>query len=204
MKQKLFVILVTMCMVIQCVPISFVFAASEEGSTTEEVVLDDTTEDITEEPTEENSVETEAAESETTEDVSEEVSVPEDLRFEDEDIGVSVTYDEGFSETAVLNIEDIDKSDEAYDSYIDEIKSTIGSDSLAYVKLYDVSVVDESDQDIHYQPENNVEVKIEQKDLDAETEYKVVHFAEDKTEEAFEYCGYRELADTVLRVKEMQ
>ena len=95
---------------------------------------------------------------------------------------VSVTYgaDAGIPENADLSVEEIVKGTSSYDEYVASTESALGMEegSAAYIRLFDIKIVDKSDHDVQYQPKDGstVDVKIELADMDEDAGASVVHF----------------------------
>ena len=92
---------------------------------------------------------------------------------------VKVTYDDSaaLSENVMLKVEEIPASDPSFKSYEDQTISRLGLESVDYMRLFDISIVDKNDPSVLYQPKSAVNVDIELIDgSDISKEYKVLHF----------------------------
>ena len=175
--KRVFVVFMVLCFSVQMV------YAEETGpvsSDTPVVMKEEMTthESVEEETDEEVEVKAEA----NSEPISEPETKPENLIYEDDTCNVSVSYDEAFPSDAVLSVEEIDESNDEYQSYLDEIRDITGADIFSYVKLYDVSIIDKDNAKKHYQPDNEVFVTMEHTEFMGDTDYRVIHFGK-KAEE---------------------
>ena len=93
---------------------------------------------------------------------------------------VTVTYDENSNipANALLDVREITSEDEDYFAYCNGLKETI-TDEIRYLRLFDISIVDEDGNKI--QPENEVGVRIALEDYEKNdgTIHNVAHFYED-------------------------
>lgn len=175
--KRVFVVFMVLCFSVQMVyaeetgPVSSdTPVAMEEEMTTRESVEEETDEKV--------EVKAEA----NSEPISEPETKPENLIYEDDICNVSVSYDEAFPSDAVLSVEEIDESNDEYQSYLDEIRDITGTDIFSYVKLYDVSIIDKNNEKKHYQPDNEVFVTMEHTEFMGDTDYRVIHFGKQAEE----------------------
>ena len=97
---------------------------------------------------------------------------------------VTVTYgtDANLPDDVDLDVSELSQDDEMYAQYLEESAAKLGrdADSISYARIFDISLISESDSDIHYQPEANVSVSIELIDAaDSQIEsLKVLHISD--------------------------
>ena len=99
---------------------------------------------------------------------------------------VTVSYDQsaGIPNKAQLIVSEITEENEAYGSYVDQTASVISTEAsrLCYVKLLDISIVDEDGVDVVLDAPVDVQIRLLDKltaDNEANLQTAVVHFAED-------------------------
>ena len=74
--------------------------------------------------------------------------------------------------------------DPEYEEYTAKAGSTLGFSSAEYYRLFDISIVDQEDPSVHYQPKENVEVRVELLDAgDSPETFSVLHFDEETPEQ---------------------
>ncbi|MBR2560990.1 MAG: hypothetical protein IKE31_02440 [Eubacterium sp.] len=88
-------------------------------------------------------------------------------------------------ENADLQVEEITDSSAVYNTYVEETENALGleSGSAAYIRLFDIKIVDRDDPAVMYQPAegSSVDVRIELADCESET-LNVVHFADEQSD----------------------
>ena len=106
---------------------------------------------------------------------------------EEKDYVVTVTYgdDAEVPPYAKIRVEEVKAKDDPdlYDSYVAQAAEAVKSEveDLSYVKLLDISIVDENDKEVDLQ--GNVDVQIRLKDVEeAEDTTQVVHFEGEEEE----------------------
>lgn len=74
--------------------------------------------------------------------------------------------------------------DPEYEEYTAKAGSMLGFNSAEYYRLFDISIVDQEDPSVHYQPKEDVEVRVELLDAgDSPEMFSVLHFEEETPEQ---------------------
>ncbi len=184
-------------------------AVEAVSMSSEEHEVETTVEDVSEEKTDESSEvvqadetadpaaveevetvseeETEAAgDAEAVTETAEAASEPVTLTASTKEYTVKVTYDPATAEIpadAEVSVEEILEKDKVYDTYVEQAADAIESDvdSLSYVKLLDISIVNADKTPV--EPSSPVDVQICLKDVDeVQDNTQVVHFGKESTD----------------------
>lgn len=98
---------------------------------------------------------------------------------------IRVSYDRetaGIPETAELVVSELTQGDDGYEEYIAQMAEMAGvaPSELAFTRVFDICLIDR-ETDVKYQPNENVNVRIQllQDDWDANVKVDVVHFDDD-------------------------
>ena len=76
------------------------------------------------------------------------------------------------------------EADPEYEDYTARAENMLGFNSAEYYRLFDISIVDQEDPSVHYQPKENVEVRVELLDAgDSPETFSVLHFDEETPEQ---------------------
>ena len=92
---------------------------------------------------------------------------------------ITVTYDSsaGIPDGAQLAVSEITHDEDDYLDYLDKAAAALEIVDLSYVKLFDLSITDQNDLAVHYQPQTPVEVSVQLLDAeDSTSDFSVVHF----------------------------
>lgn len=199
--QRILATILTVIMMISMLP-SNVFAADFDADMfvepaveavsvpAEEQEVESTVEYIYEEPAEtlqgsSDEIQTVEAADPAADEIEEETEAPVvdgtvTLKAEGSDYTVTVTYDvsAGLPADADIKVKEVMEKNKKYDDYVAQAADTIASDveSLNYVRLFDISLVDAAGNDL--EPDNSVDVQIQLKDVvEVQDTTQVVHFA---------------------------
>lgn len=164
-----------------------------EETTLEEEVKENKEEEIPNDIEEENleEQEEEIPAIEETQNEEEVVYTSGELKLEENDYSVCISYDESamIPEGAVLSVQEIIEDSDKYNDYLETAANTVfedeetEADSLPYARFFDITILSKDGEVI--EPQSNVNVVIDLKDdvLNTEdVEFSAIHFVEEEDE----------------------